>query len=191
MRIKDKSKRDKVFEVSLNVVLEYGFSGFTMAKVAKEAQIAIGTIYIYFKNKNDLLNQLYLKLYHESIDRFLENYDSKEPFKVGLKTVWINYLMHRIDHYEESIFLEQYYRSSCMKCKHKRMAEEMKKPIHDIIQRGKEEMLIKANIDNEMLFLGMLGFIRELADEHVTGVYHLNPEKIDQAFEISWNMIRS
>lgn len=191
MRIKDKTKKDRLFEVSLKVVLEHGFAGLTMSKVAIKAKIAIGTIYIYFKNKDDLLNQLYLKLYKESIDRFLDHYNSSEPFKIGLKTVWVNYLMHRIDHYEESIFLEQYYRSSCMNCNHKEMAEEMKKPIHNIIQRGKEEMLVKADIDNEMLFLGMLGFIRELADEHVTGVYHLNPEKIDQAFEMSWNMIRS
>lgn len=133
-----------------------------MDKVAKQAQIAIGTIYIYFSNKEDLLNQLYVKLYTESVERFLEYYNPKAPFKIGLKTVWKNYLMHRMNHYKESNFLELYYRSAYITETHKQMAEEMKKPIHKIIQRGKNEMLIKQDIDDEMIFLGMLGFIREL-----------------------------
>jgi len=37
----------------------------------------------------------------------------------------------------------------------------------------------------------MLGFIRELADEHVGGVYVLDNVKIESAFELSWNMIKA
>lgn len=191
MRKKDENKRERIFEASLIVALNYGFGGFSMDKVAKQAQIAIGTIYIYFSNKENLLNQLYIKLYKESIERFLEHYNEKSPFKIGLKIVWKNYLMHRMNHYKESNFLELYYRSEYITDIHKQMAEEMKKPIHKIIQRGKDEALIKQNIDNEMIFLGMLGFIRELADEHVTNVYFLDEDKINKAFEMSWDMIKS
>lgn len=190
MRKKDEAKRLKIFEVSLDVVLNFGFGGLSMEKVAKQADIAVGTIYLYFKNKEELLTQLYIKLYKESVERFLNHYNPNVPFKEGLKTVWVNYLMHRIEHYKESNFLELYYRSPFINKSHKQMAEEMKMPVKDIIQRGKDMGLVRKDIDNEMIFLGMLGFLRELADEHVGNVYKLNEEKIDKAFEMSWNMIK-
>ena len=170
--------------------MQTGIAGLTMSKLAKEAGMATGTLYIYFKSKEELLNNLYLKLNDESIERFLKGYDDTEPFRMGLKKIWINYLTHRIEHYEESVFLEQYYRSPFITKDHKRLAEKMKKPVHQLIQRGKREMLIKNDVDDEMLFLSLLGFIRELADEHVTNVYKLNKERIEQAFQLSWDTIK-
>lgn len=160
-----------------------------MGGVAKQANIAVGTIYLYFKHKEDLLNQLYLKLYKESVDRFLEHYNPNDSFRESLKLVWVNCLKHRINHYTESHFLEQYYKSPYIYDSPKQMAEQMKKPIHDIIQKGKELGLVRSDLDNEMIFLGMLGFLRELANEHVGNVYFLDEDRINKAFEMSWNMI--
>lgn len=191
MRKKDEAKSEIIFEASLDVLMDSGFGGFSMAKVAERANIAVGTIYLYFNNKEDLLNQLYLKLYKESIERFLENYDTTTPFREGLKRVWVNYLMHRINHYKKSHFLEEYYKSRFISDTHKQMAEQMKKPVHDIIQKGKDLGLVRKDVDNEMIFLGMLGFIRELADEHVANVFVLDDKSIDKAFDMSWNMIKA
>ncbi|NOQ24694.1 MAG: TetR family transcriptional regulator [Bacteroidales bacterium] len=191
MRIKDNNKIDFIFKASLKLIYRGGIAGLTMAKIAQEAGMATGTVYIYFKNKEELINELYQSLREESTDRFLMGYTSSQPFKLGLKIIWINYLKHRIEHHEESVFLEQYYRSLYITTQHKRTAESMKTPIHKLIQRGKEEMLVKKDIDDEMLFLAMLGFIRELADEHVTGVYELNEERIEKAFQLSWDMIKA
>jgi hypothetical protein len=86
--------------------------------------------------------------------------------------------------------MEQYYRSPFISIENKNSAETMKSPVHEVIKKGKKEMLIKQDIDEEMLFLSMLGFIRELADEHVSGVYKLSQERINQAFQISWDAIK-
>lgn len=191
MRKKDEAKKEKIFEASLDVLMNHGFGGFSMGRVAKQANIAVGTIYLYFKNKEDLLNHLYLELFKESIERFLENYDPAAPFRESLKQVWGNYLKHRINHYKKSHFLEEYYKSPFISDGHKQMAEQMKKPIHDIIQKGKVLGFVRSDVDNEMIFLGMLGFIRELADEHVGKVYVLDEDRIIKAFEMSWNMIKA
>lgn len=191
MRLKDSNKIDIIFKASLNLIYKDGIAGLTMAKIAQKAHIATGTLYIYFKNKEELVNELYQKLKVESVDRFLKGYHRDQPFKIGLKVIWINYLKHRIEHYEESIFLEQYYRSPYITVQHKHIAESMKIPVHELIERGKKETLVKKDFDNEMLFLSMLGFIRELADEHVTGVYELNEERIEKAFQLSWDMIKA
>jgi hypothetical protein len=50
--------------------------------------------------------------------------------------------------------------------------------------------IVRTDADNEMLFLSMLGFIRELCDEHISGIYELNAVRIEKAFELSMDMIR-
>jgi len=190
MRLKDDNKINIIFKASLNLIFKDGIAGLTMAKIAKQAGLATGTLYIYFKNKEELINELYRTLEKQSAERFLKGYDKTLPYKIGLKIIWINYLKHRIEYNEESIFMEQYYRSPYITRKHKRIAELMKSPIHQIIRRGKEEKLVKQEFDDEMLFLSMLGFLRELADEHVCGVYVLNEERIEKAFQLNWDMIK-
>ncbi len=183
-------KVDLIFAAGLALIQKEGIAGLTMSKLAKKAGIATGTLYIYFESKEELLQQLYLKLNRESNARFMQGYKQEEDFLTGLRRVWINYLKHRIEHYPESVFLEQYYRSPYISEDEIELAELMKHPVHEMIRRGKREGLVRDDLDDEMLFLAMLGFIRELADEHVTGVYGLNRERIDQAFQLSWQGIR-
>lgn len=190
MRRKDANKVDLIYRASLELIQKEGIAGLTMSKLAKRAGLATGTLYIYFESKEVLLNQLYIKLSKESLERFLKGYSEEETFFTGFKKIWLNYLKHRIEFYDESIFLEQYYRSPYIAPDHLKIAEAMKAPVHNMIQRGKDENQVRCDTDNEMLFLSMLGFIRELADEHITGVYELSGDRIEKAFEISWSSIK-
>lgn len=188
--MKDLNKIDLIFGAGLKLITREGIAGLTMSKLAKSAGIATGTLYIYFRSKEDMLNSLYQKLNIESNERFMRGYSTEEPWYNGFRKVWFNYLKHRIEHFEESVFLEQYYRSPFITVAQKKMAESMKAPVHQMIRRGKNEGLVREDVDDEMLFLSMLGFIRELADEHVTGVYDLNEERIEKAFSLSWGSIK-
>lgn len=190
MRVKDYTKIDIIYKASLSIIMQAGIAGLTMSKLAKEAQVATGTLYIYFKNKEELINSLYKHLKDKSEERFMKGYKPEAPFKSGLKTVWLNYLKHRIEHYEESIFLEQYYRSPYISAEQLQQAESLKHPVHRVIQRGKKEMLVKQNVDDELLFLSLLGIIRELADEHMMRVYKLDDKRIETAFQLSWDLIK-
>lgn len=189
--MKDLNKIDLIFNAGLELITREGIAGLTMSKLASRAGIATGTLYIYFKSKEEMLNSLYEKLNVESAERFMRGYSTEEPWFTGFRKVWFNYLKHRIEHFEESVFLEQYYRSPYITVVQKRMAESMKSPVHQMIRRGKDSELVREDVDDEMLFLAMLGFIRELADEHVTGVYDLNEERIEKAFNLSWESIKA
>ena len=179
-----------IFKASLQLILKEGIAGLTMAKLAKKAGLATGTLYIYFKNKEELIHQLYAKLKDESVERFMKGYQKDMSFRLGIKKIWMNYLTHRIEHYEESIFMEQYYRSPYISEDTRAVAESMKRPVYAVIQQGKDEGLVRKDADNEMLFLSMLGFIRELADEHISGIYELNGVRIEKAFQLSMDTIK-
>jgi len=189
MRVKDLSKIDLVFKSTLKLIRNHGIAGITMARIAKESNLATGTLYIYFKNKEELINALYHKLEKDASTRFLAGYNPDLPYKECLKRVWVNYLNHRINFHDESIFMEQYYYSSYITLAQKQLAEEMKQPVYKIINRGKEEGIVTTKIETEILFSAMIGFIRELADEHVENRLVMIKQRIDQAFELSWKMI--
>jgi AcrR family transcriptional regulator len=191
MKSKDFSKIDIVFKATLNLIRDYGIAGITMAKIAKSSNLATGTLYIYFKNKEELINALYQSVEKKSSARFLEGYEPNEEFKTCLKKVWVNYLKNRIENHEESVFMEQYYHSPYITLAQKKIAEEMKAPVHAIINRGKNEGLLDKTIDTEMHFAAMIGFIREMAYEHVGGRYILNSERINTAFELNWRMVKA
>jgi AcrR family transcriptional regulator len=47
-RPRDENKIEVIYEATLKLVLETGFNGLKMADVAKAANLATGTLYIYF-----------------------------------------------------------------------------------------------------------------------------------------------
>ncbi|WP_171973129.1 TetR/AcrR family transcriptional regulator [Saccharicrinis aurantiacus] len=172
------------------LVEKEGFGGLTMSKIAKQAKLATGTLYIYFESKELLINALYLELQENAASRFLANFDKTAPFKNKIKGIWINYFNHRIEFHKESVFLEQYYRSPYISEEQRRIAHDLKKPIINLLKEGQKEGEVKSNIDAALLFYSMLGFIREIAAEHFLGTYTISDQTIEEAFELSWNGIK-
>jgi TetR/AcrR family transcriptional regulator, fatty acid metabolism regulator protein len=59
-------KYQKIILAATKVFADKGFYNAKVADVAKEAQVADGTIYLYFKNKDDLL----ISIFEDSMDTF-------------------------------------------------------------------------------------------------------------------------
>ncbi len=58
-REKTSEKRQRILAAALKVFARRGFYNANVSEVAREASVADGTIYLYFKNKDDLLIQLF------------------------------------------------------------------------------------------------------------------------------------
>ncbi|EKD42643.1 MAG: hypothetical protein ACD_73C00075G0006 [uncultured bacterium] len=61
-------KRQKIMQAATKVFAEQGFYNSTVADVARVAEVADGTIYLYFKNKDDLL----ISIFEHSMDFFIQ-----------------------------------------------------------------------------------------------------------------------
>lgn len=62
----------RILEAAIKVFAEQGFFQSTVAQVAKAAGVADGTIYLYFKNKDDILVQFYEFKTRQIFERFRE-----------------------------------------------------------------------------------------------------------------------
>jgi TetR/AcrR family transcriptional regulator, fatty acid metabolism regulator protein len=70
----DKYKR--ILEAAIKVFAEQGFHQSTVSQVAREASVADGTIYLYFKNKDDILVQFYQYKTKLIFERFREEVET-------------------------------------------------------------------------------------------------------------------
>lgn len=61
-------KYEQIIEAAVKVIAENGYHHAQVAKIAKEAGVADGTIYLYFKNKEDIL----ISLFEEKMGSFVE-----------------------------------------------------------------------------------------------------------------------
>ncbi|MGG6312697.1 TetR/AcrR family transcriptional regulator [Paenibacillus macerans] len=74
MTSRKQEKFEMILDAAEKVIAENGFHGSQVSKIAKEAGVADGTIYLYFKNKEDILISLFqdrlgklVELFHQSI----------------------------------------------------------------------------------------------------------------------------
>ncbi len=189
-RSKDENKEEAIFRATLKVVLERGFSGMKMSEVAREASIATGTLYLYFQDKDDLINRLYLHLKKIQAQRYLEGYAADAPFLPGFRTIWFQVFRQSLHNPEESAFLEQYYRSPFLREEVRSASRSMLQPIYDLLDRGKAELLIKP-IHNEVLLAQLIGPIHELVRLHREGDFPLLDEHIESAFQMAWDAVKA
>jgi len=64
------NKYHLILEAAVKVFARQGFYQSTVAQIAKEAGVADGTIYLYFKNKDDILVQFFSYRTKQVFDRF-------------------------------------------------------------------------------------------------------------------------
>lgn len=61
-------KREAILRAAIKTFAEKGFFNSKVADIAKEAGVADGTVYLYFKNKDDILHSVF----DRAMDEFIE-----------------------------------------------------------------------------------------------------------------------
>ncbi|MHA4812339.1 TetR/AcrR family transcriptional regulator [Flavitalea flava] len=111
MRQKDDQKEMIIREKAIEMIVKEGFDGLSMKKLAKEASLSASTIYIYFENREDLLNKLYAQVEAVFEQEALKNFDPEMSFKEGLWIQWMNRYAH-IKKYPVHFHFSEQFRNS-------------------------------------------------------------------------------
>lgn len=189
MREKDPAKLTAIFKATLSMVLREGFAGLKMSTVAKEAGVATGTLYVYFKDKDALINELYLHLKKESAGKFFEGYDASAPFMMCFERVWKNFVLAQLAQPEAAAFLEQYYRSPFLRDTVKEETDKLIQPIFDLLERGKSERLVK-DVPTPLLAIQLSGSVGEFTRWHHSGQIQADDATLSTFFRLAWDSIK-
>lgn len=72
---------------AVRVFAEQGFHQATISQIAREAGVADGTIYLYFKNKKDILSHFFNDTTWQVFDRFRHAVDKQESAEEKLRAL--------------------------------------------------------------------------------------------------------
>lgn len=132
MRVKDENKEIRLRKWALKMIAKDGLEQFSIQKLAKKAKVSPGTIYIYFKDKDDLILRLCEEQMHNMTESSLQGFSPDMPFAEGMKIQWMNRARYGLKYQDEVLFMEQIKHSSY----HSRTviaSESFRKSMHDFV----------------------------------------------------------
>jgi len=81
---------EQIFDATDRLMAKEGLHHLSMHKLAKEAGIAAGTIYLYFKSKDELLAQFARRVFNKFVVAIEEGFDEHQSFFEQYKKMWWN-----------------------------------------------------------------------------------------------------
>lgn len=90
MRTRNTDKVQLVKSKAIDLLLRDGLEGFSVNKLAKECGISVATLYIYYKDKDDLIMQIGMEEVRKMTTQMLEGFDPEAKFEEGLRVQWKN-----------------------------------------------------------------------------------------------------
>lgn len=164
MKPRDEAKARDILAATLLEVEAVGLAGLSMEAVARRAKVATGTVYIYFKNKEALIDALYLSTKRElSSLVFLAAKDQALPVRAAFQRLCVAYLEYLVDHRAAVVFMRQVANSPFLSESSKSEGVAATRAITDLLGRGKRELLLK-DLDDTLMIAFLQGTLRELAE---------------------------
>ena len=174
------SKRDVksrlIIQAAIEVFSKNGFQHSSISEIAQRANVAEGTIYQYFRNKEDL----FFSIPEEKTNEFCRELDLHlqgivGPFNKVRKFIWY-YLYHLTMNpdYARTLMLEMRVNKSLVETKVYFSFKQFTGKILEILQEGQEEGVVRKDVNLYILRQLILGIL-----EHAVTRWLLKGEKYD------------
>ena len=170
------AKREAIVQAAIEVFGKNSFRDSNIREIAKRANVAEGTIYKYFKDKEDLFFSIPVektKGYVKELDLHLQGITGA-PNKIR-KFIW--YYIHFFKanpEYGRVILLEMRVSKRFIKTRTYNSLRKSTRQILDILKEGQEEGTIRKDVDIYLLRQLILGIL-----EHVVSRWLLKEQKYD------------
>lgn len=190
MKPKDEDKLRAIAQATFRLVEQTGLSGLTMAAIAREAGLATGTLYVYFKSKEELLTALYEQAKTETAATLMQGDNPQDPFKRRFQRMWTNWLNHRLAQYAQMVFLEQYYNSPWFSEESRNLSARLVQAWLDLINHAKQQQILK-DVPTLLLLNSFAGSVRETANLLRAGTLPHDDAHLAMAFGLCWDGIKA
>lgn len=171
------------------MVKDRGLAGITMCDISKEASIATGTLYIYFKNKDELIKALFTECRKKSACYYFNGIDEQLSFEDRMQKLFRNIICFKIKHFEVSAFLEQSYHSPYVNAIDLKKKQKAMAPLFDLIKEGMETKKIK-DIEVNMVVSYLFGIANEMVKRAYFSNKKLTDTIIEEVYTMFWDGIK-
>ncbi|REE67638.1 TetR family transcriptional regulator [Paenibacillus taihuensis] len=184
------SKKEDIMMATLDLIHEEGLQSVTFAKLFKRANVGSGTIYNYFANKEDLVNEVYKESRTHMGEYLLQGYDAHASLYERFKCLQMNRLRFGMHFPKKFLFIDSYSFSPYISTELRNTDDgyNSSKTVQDLIVDGQRQGIIK-EMDSHLCHQLIHGIISSILKGYYVNKYPLNEEQIRQMIESAWKAI--
>jgi TetR/AcrR family transcriptional regulator, fatty acid metabolism regulator protein len=161
---KKAEKYNLILAAAMKVFAEHGFHRSQVAKIAKEAGVADGTIYLYFKSKEDILVCLFRDMLGKLVGKFHASIEQTTGVNEALHKVCEIHFGELERHVDMAFVTQIELRQSSLELR-KEIGMAVKPYIvliEQLLARGIEEGVFRADLDTKLTRLLIFGAMDEV-----------------------------
>jgi AcrR family transcriptional regulator len=149
MRRKDDEKEKSIKEAVIKLILQEGFHGTSISKIAKVAGVSPATVYIYYENKEIMLQDIYREYSEEIFEYLLSKVENSMDGEQVIEALARGYYRYIRDNGEIFHFVDQF--SSCPALANQCLAEKGINNLNNLLVKMKEERVFKNFRNNNLI----------------------------------------
>ena len=181
-------KKLKIIRTAMKLFVEQGFENTPTAQIAREAQVANGTLFYHYKTKEDLINEIYLYVKKSMKDSIFENINLSDNFEKIMKNIWKDMISWGFENKMENLFLVKFHGSVYIsKLTLEELREDFKKG-EEIFKKGFESGEFK-KISPELFQNITMNLLQSFLTEFYR-IGRLDSELLEKSFQIYWDAIK-
>ena len=176
-QVEKNHKYHQILEAAIKVFARQGFHQSTVAQIAKEAGVADGTIYLYFKNKDDILVQFFNYKTKQVFDSFRAEVARTESSLDKLRYLIRRHLEEFQRNREMAVVyqVETHQNSRLAEPQIREMSKMYRDIISEIVEKGQQEGAIRKDLYVGLVKRFIIGAVDEVINTwlHSKGDYDL------------------
>ena len=181
-----REKKQQIMEAALTLFVERGFHGTSTADIAKTAGVATGTLFHYFKTKEELINSLYLYTKETMFSQLHSHFKVDKSLKDNLKGLWCKFIDFSIKNPYKFQFILTFHTSPYITSLTKEQLETQTDDLLGAYKKGIKNNELK-EVPFELMIEYFWGNIVSTINYFNKYPEKLNETNINQAFELFWD----
>ncbi len=169
-------RRQSIIQAAIEVFSKNNFPNSTISEIAQKANVAEGTIYQYFENKEDLFFSIPVeksKEFSRELELHLQGING--AFNKISKFIWYYlYFFKKNPEYARTLMLEMRVSKNFVKTKAYQSFKPFTNQVLEIIREGQQERIIRDDVNIYILRQLILGIL-----EHMVTRWLLKGERYD------------
>ncbi|PPA71787.1 TetR/AcrR family transcriptional regulator [Jeotgalibacillus proteolyticus] len=173
---KDKPKYKQIIDAAVVVIAENGYHHSQVSKIAKQAGVADGTIYLYFKNKEDILISLFEEKMGQFVSAIKRGMEHEEDAAAQLEILIKSHFQMLADDRHLAIVTQLELRQSNkdIRLKINKVLKEYLLLVDEVLHNGAQSGVFQTDLDIRLARQMVFGTIDEVATTWV-----INDQKYD------------
>lgn len=182
-------KREDILKATLFLINKDGLQSVTFAKIFQQANVGSSTVYHYFKDKEQLVNELFNIVRIHRSEEVLKQYDAGQTIYVRIKMLLWNQAHYALNFPDELTFLENYSYSPYIAEEIRNAQDPSVIEAFSVIREGQQQGMIK-EMEPIILIQLLYGMITSVIKGYLAGEYKLEQPQIQQIIELCWKTIK-